>query len=168
MWSSDLSHVFLQAFVTQDTHDRDLLQQNLQGMGVPIINARDTNNLRAPSVTPQVKQVVFTWMHLQILMSLNLASSEAQHLMSLLVQSFVTSWTWIEVVLLTFWLFIPKITRCRKWELWPGLMKSYLRLRLWSMYLLDRQPWIILWGIMKPVPMFFFLVLLVNPCPILL
>jgi hypothetical protein len=78
MWSSDLSHVFLQAFVTQDTYDRDLLQQNLQGMGVPIINARDTNNLRAPSVTPQVKQVVFTWMHLQILMSLNLASSEAQ------------------------------------------------------------------------------------------
>jgi hypothetical protein len=66
------------AFVTQDTHDRDLLQQNLQGMGVPIINARDTNNLRAPSVTPQVKQVDFTWMHSQILMSLNLASSEAQ------------------------------------------------------------------------------------------
>jgi hypothetical protein len=47
-------------------------------MGVPIINARDTNNLRAPSVTPQVKQVVLTWMHLQILMSFNLASSEAQ------------------------------------------------------------------------------------------
>jgi hypothetical protein len=45
------------AFVTQDTHDRDLLQQNLQGMGVPIINARDTNNLRAPSVTPQMQEV---------------------------------------------------------------------------------------------------------------
>jgi len=45
------------AFVTQDTHDRDLLQQNLQGMGVPIINARDTNNQRAPSVTSQMQEV---------------------------------------------------------------------------------------------------------------
>jgi len=47
-------------------------------MGVPIINARDTNNQRAPSVTSQVKKVLLTWMHLQILTSLNLASSEAQ------------------------------------------------------------------------------------------
>jgi hypothetical protein len=47
-------------------------------MGVPIINARDANNQRAPSVTSQVKKVVLTCMHLQILMSLNLASSEAQ------------------------------------------------------------------------------------------
>jgi hypothetical protein len=45
---------FLQAFVTQDVRDRDLLQKNLKSFEVPIINAREQNNRNAPLVTPEV------------------------------------------------------------------------------------------------------------------
>lgn len=48
------------AFISQDDRDRDYLQKNLEGMEVPIINAKDLSQRNAPAVTPQMQEMGIT------------------------------------------------------------------------------------------------------------